>query len=88
MLSSSLFFFNLCTCKGSIHSYYLEYTDVNLCTCMQMLCEDCSPFLEIVKKIRSLGLAILKGGTEVYDGKILIYYVVEVLFLRCALATS
>ncbi|KAK1373118.1 Transcription factor EMB1444 [Heracleum sosnowskyi] len=44
---------------------------------IKMLCEDCSPFLEIVKTIRSLGLTILKGGTEVYDGKTLIRYVVE-----------
>lgn len=44
---------------------------------IKMLCEDCSPFLEIVKTVRSLGLTILKGGTEVYHGKILIYYVVE-----------
>lgn len=56
---------------------------------MQMLCEDCSPFLEIVKTIRSLGLAILKGGTEFCNGKILIYYVVEVLSsLSCATETS
>jgi hypothetical protein len=45
---------------------------------MQMLCEECSHFLEIAEAIRSLGLTILKGITEVQGEKTWICFVVEV----------
>ena len=48
---------------------------------MQMLCEECSHFLEIAEAIRSLGLTILKGITEVHDEKTWICFVVEVGYI-------
>ena len=45
---------------------------------MQMSCEECSHFLEIAEAIRSLGLTILKGITEVHSEKTWICFVVEV----------
>lgn len=47
-------------------------------TFMQMLCEECSHFLEIAEAIRSLGLTILKGITEAHGEKTWICFVVEV----------
>ena len=47
-------------------------------TSMQMLCEECSHFLEIAEAIRSLGLTILKGITEAHGDKTWICFVVEV----------
>jgi hypothetical protein len=47
---------------------------------VQMLCEDCSHFLEIAEAIRSLGLTILKGVTEAHGEKTWICFVVEVGF--------
>ena len=45
---------------------------------VQMLCEECSHFLEIAEAIRSLGLTILKGVTEAHGEKTWICFVVEV----------
>lgn len=45
---------------------------------LQMLCEECSHFLEIAEAIRSLGLTILNGATEVHGEKACICFVVEV----------
>lgn len=45
---------------------------------LQMLCEECSHFLEIAEAIRSLGLTILKGATEAHGEKTWICFVVEV----------
>ncbi|XP_041007406.1 transcription factor bHLH155 isoform X2 [Juglans microcarpa x Juglans regia] len=44
---------------------------------VEMLCEDCSHFLEIAEAIRSLGLTILKGATEAHGEKTWICFVVE-----------
>ncbi|XP_044492893.1 transcription factor bHLH155-like [Mangifera indica] len=44
---------------------------------VEMLCEECSHFLEIAEAIRSLGLTILKGVTEAHGDKTWIYFVVE-----------
>ncbi|GLT42336.1 hypothetical protein SLA2020_163390 [Shorea laevis] len=44
---------------------------------VEMLCEECSHFLEIVEVIRSLGLTILQGVTEVHGDKTWICFVVE-----------
>lgn len=45
---------------------------------VQMVCEECSRFLEIAEAIRSLGLTILKGVTEARGEKTWICFVVEV----------
>ncbi|KAA8543355.1 hypothetical protein F0562_021150 [Nyssa sinensis] len=44
---------------------------------VEMMCEECSHFLEIAEAIRSLGLTILKGVTEAYGDKTWICFVVE-----------
>ncbi|KAL5860086.1 hypothetical protein ACOSQ4_001382 [Xanthoceras sorbifolium] len=44
---------------------------------VEMLCEECSHFLEIAEVIRSLGLTILKGITEAHGEKTWICFVVE-----------
>ncbi|KAF8392215.1 hypothetical protein HHK36_022557 [Tetracentron sinense] len=48
---------------------------------VEMLCEECSHFLEIAEAIRGLGLMILKGATEVRGEKTWACFVVEVHFL-------
>ncbi|KAF8392219.1 hypothetical protein HHK36_022561 [Tetracentron sinense] len=48
---------------------------------VEMLCEECSHFLEIAEGIRGLGLMILKGATEVRGEKTWASFVVEVHFL-------
>ena len=45
---------------------------------LQMLCEECTHFLEIAEAIRSLGLTILTGATEAHGEKTWICFVVEV----------
>ncbi|KAB5568276.1 hypothetical protein DKX38_002069 [Salix brachista] len=45
---------------------------------VEMLCEECNEFLEIAEAIRSLGLTILKGITEMHGEKTWICFVVEV----------
>ncbi|KAJ0054427.1 hypothetical protein Pint_01749 [Pistacia integerrima] len=49
---------------------------------VEMLCEECSHFLEIAEVIRSLGLTILKGVTEAHGDKTWICFVVEVYVLK------
>ncbi|GMI69308.1 LONESOME HIGHWAY LIKE 1, EMBRYO DEFECTIVE 1444 [Hibiscus trionum] len=44
---------------------------------VELLCEECSHFLEIAEAIRSLGLTILKGVTEARGDKTWICFVVE-----------
>ncbi|KAB2068982.1 hypothetical protein ES319_A08G066800v1 [Gossypium barbadense] len=44
---------------------------------VELLCEECSHFLEIAEAIRSLGLTILKGITEAHGEKTCIWFVVE-----------
>ncbi|KAK7345789.1 hypothetical protein VNO77_16400 [Canavalia gladiata] len=44
---------------------------------VEMLCEECSHFLEIAEAIRSLGLTILNGATEALGEKTCICFVVE-----------
>lgn len=45
---------------------------------LQMLCEECSHFLEIAEAIRSLGLTILNGASEARGEKTCMCFVVEV----------
>jgi len=45
---------------------------------LQMLCEECSHFLEIAEAIRSLGLTILNGASEACGEKTCMCFVVEV----------
>ncbi|XP_062080527.1 transcription factor bHLH155-like [Humulus lupulus] len=44
---------------------------------VEMMCEECSHFLEIAEAIKSLGLTILKGVTEAHGDKTWICFVVE-----------
>ncbi|KAL5561862.1 hypothetical protein UlMin_031609 [Ulmus minor] len=44
---------------------------------VEMICEECSHFLEIAEAIKSLGLTILKGVTEAHGDKTWICFVVE-----------
>ncbi|XP_068493174.1 transcription factor EMB1444-like isoform X6 [Phaseolus vulgaris] len=44
---------------------------------VEMLCEECSHFLEIAEAIRSMGLTILNGATEAHGEKTCICFVVE-----------
>ncbi|XVF71973.1 hypothetical protein PTKIN_Ptkin12aG0083600 [Pterospermum kingtungense] len=44
---------------------------------VEMLCEECSHFLEIAEAIRSLGLTIIKGVTEAHGEETWICFVVE-----------
>lgn len=58
-------------------SIVVENLDKNGQMLVEMLCEDCSHFLEIAEAIRSLGLTILKGVTEAHGEKSWICFVVE-----------
>ncbi|ESW34523.1 hypothetical protein PHAVU_001G159600 [Phaseolus vulgaris] len=60
-----------------VHSVLVENLSKNGQMLVEMLCEECSHFLEIAEAIRSLGLTILKGGTKVHGEKIWICFVVE-----------
>lgn len=44
---------------------------------LQMVCEECSHFLEIADAIRSLGMTILNGATEAHGEKTFACFVVE-----------
>ncbi|CAK9150020.1 unnamed protein product [Ilex paraguariensis] len=44
---------------------------------IEMLCEECSHFLEITEAIKSLGLTILRGVTEAYGEKTWMCFVIE-----------
>ncbi|EOX94495.1 Basic helix-loop-helix DNA-binding superfamily protein isoform 3 [Theobroma cacao] len=58
-------------------SIVVENTNKNGQILVEMLCEECSHFLEIAEAIRSLGLTILKGVTEAHGEKTWICFVVE-----------
>ncbi|KAK7396426.1 hypothetical protein VNO78_17425 [Psophocarpus tetragonolobus] len=60
-----------------VHSILVENLSKNGQMLVEMLCEECSHFLEIAEAIRSLGLTILKGATKAHDEKIWICFVVE-----------
>ncbi|KAK7336852.1 hypothetical protein VNO77_17402 [Canavalia gladiata] len=60
-----------------VHSILVENLSKNGQMLVEMLCEECSHFLEIAEAIRSLGLTILKGATKVHGEKIWICFVVE-----------
>ncbi|KAM7254279.1 hypothetical protein ACFE04_031961 [Oxalis oulophora] len=54
---------------------------------VEMLCEECSHFLEIAEAIRSIGLTILKGITEPQGDKTWICFIVEVELLNSSYST-
>ncbi|KAG5043580.1 hypothetical protein GLYMA_03G161800v4 [Glycine max] len=60
-----------------VHSILVENLGKNGQMLVEMLCEECSHFLEIAEAIRSLGLTILKGATKAHGEKIWICFVVE-----------
>ncbi|KAK4273051.1 hypothetical protein QN277_021522 [Acacia crassicarpa] len=60
-----------------VHSILVENLSKNGHMLVEMLCEECSHFLEIAEAIRSLGLTILKGATEAHSEKTWICFVVE-----------
>ncbi|XP_024456961.2 transcription factor bHLH155 isoform X2 [Populus trichocarpa] len=60
-----------------VSSIIVENLNKNGQMLVEMLCEECSHFLEIAEAIRSLGLTILKGITEVQGEKTWICFVVE-----------
>ncbi|MED6140994.1 hypothetical protein PIB30_099015 [Stylosanthes scabra] len=61
-----------------VRSILIENLNKNGQMLVEMLCEECSHFLEIAEAIRSLGLTILKGATEARGDKTCICFVVEV----------
>ncbi|KAF9682994.1 hypothetical protein SADUNF_Sadunf05G0166200 [Salix dunnii] len=60
-----------------VSSIIVENLNKNGQMLVEMSCEECSHFLEIAEAIRSLGLTILKGITEVHSEKTWICFVVE-----------
>ncbi|XP_048232536.1 transcription factor bHLH155 isoform X2 [Ricinus communis] len=60
-----------------VSSIIVESLNKNGQMLVEMLCEECSHFLEIAEAIRSLGLTILKGITEVHGEKTWICFMVE-----------
>ncbi|KAG8641759.1 transcription factor bHLH155 isoform X3 [Manihot esculenta] len=60
-----------------VSSIVVENLNKNGQMLVEMLCEECSHFLEIAEAVRSLGLTILKGITEVHGEKIWICFMVE-----------
>lgn len=60
-----------------VGSIMVENINMNGQMLIEMMCEECSQFLDIVEAIRSLGLTILKGVTEAYGEKIWMCFVVE-----------
>jgi hypothetical protein len=60
-----------------VHSILVENLSKNGQMLVEMLCEECSHFLEIAEAIKSLGLTILKGVTKARDEKICICFIVE-----------
>lgn len=55
----------------------VENVGVNGKMLIEMMCDECVQFLEITEAIRSLGLTILKGVTDVYGDKTWMCFVVE-----------
>jgi hypothetical protein len=62
-------------------SIMVENLDKEGVMLIEMLCEECSHFLEIANVIRSLELIILRGTTEKQGEKTWICFVVEVRYL-------
>ncbi|CAI8602860.1 unnamed protein product [Vicia faba] len=60
-----------------VHSILVENLSKNGQMLVEMLCEECSHFLEIAEAMRSLGLKILNGVTETRGEKTCISFVVE-----------
>ncbi|XP_054807388.1 transcription factor EMB1444-like isoform X2 [Prosopis cineraria] len=60
-----------------VHSILVENLNKNGQMLIEMLCEECTHFLEIAEAIRSLGLTILTGTTEAHGEKTWICFVVE-----------
>ncbi|XP_057744481.1 transcription factor EMB1444-like isoform X1 [Arachis stenosperma] len=60
-----------------VRSILVENLNKNGQMLVEMLCEECSHFLEIAEAIRSLGLTILKGATEARGEKTCLCFVVE-----------
>ncbi|XP_050204938.1 transcription factor bHLH155 [Mercurialis annua] len=60
-----------------VSSIIVENLNKNGQMLVEMLCEECSHFLEIAEAIRSLGLTILKGITEAHGEKTWICFMVE-----------
>ncbi|XP_061366961.1 transcription factor EMB1444-like [Gastrolobium bilobum] len=60
-----------------VRSILVENLSKNGQMLVEMLCEECSHFLEIAEAIRSLGLTILNGTTEDHGEKTCICFVVE-----------
>ncbi|KAI4301125.1 hypothetical protein L6164_034437 [Bauhinia variegata] len=60
-----------------VRSILVENLSKNGQMLVEMLCEECSHFLEIAEAIRSLGLTILKGATEAQGENTWICFVVE-----------
>ncbi|XP_020231514.1 transcription factor bHLH155 isoform X1 [Cajanus cajan] len=60
-----------------VRSILVENLNKNGQMLVEMLCEECSHFLEIAEAIRSLGLTILNGATEAHGEKTCICFVVE-----------
>ncbi|XP_028758357.1 transcription factor EMB1444 isoform X1 [Neltuma alba] len=60
-----------------VHSILVENLNKNGQMLIEMLCEECTHFLEIAEAIRSLGLTILTGATEAHGEKTWICFVVE-----------
>lgn len=64
---------------GNLKVCSIIVENLNKCGQMvvEMMCEECSHFLEIAEAIKSLGLTILKGVTEAHGEKTWICFVVE-----------
>ncbi|XP_058770973.1 transcription factor EMB1444-like [Vicia villosa] len=60
-----------------VHSILVENLSKNGQMLVEMLCEECSHFLEIAEAMRSLGLKILNGATKAHGEKTCISFVVE-----------
>ncbi|KAI4349408.1 hypothetical protein L6164_010000 [Bauhinia variegata] len=60
-----------------VRSILVENLSKNGQMLVEMLCEECSHFLEIAEAIRSLGLTILKGATEARGENTWLCFVVE-----------
>ncbi|EYU18994.1 hypothetical protein MIMGU_mgv1a007015mg [Erythranthe guttata] len=60
-----------------VYPIIVENINMNGHMLVEMLCEECTMFLEIAETIRSLGLTILKGVSEAYGNKTWVCFVVE-----------
>lgn len=60
-----------------VSSILVENLNQNGQMFVEMVCEECSHFLEIADAIRSLGMTILNGATEAHGEKTFVCFVVE-----------